>query len=156
MRSPTRASTLVHGGRGHPLRPVFDTTLGARIDASGTSVPMIALDLRGSARNSGSNGPLRQTSLNGPRRQLRVAGRSYLSSRRLRRSGRASTAAQSRIAARRTSAHGPEHAGARPDGVRVPVLSGGTFCGQKLSQISIRRYLYALRRTGLRRSSGGG
>lgn len=29
------------------LRPVFETTLGARIDSDGTSLPMIALDLAG-------------------------------------------------------------------------------------------------------------
>ena len=44
------AAALTAYARAHPrawtvLRPVFEKTLGARIDSSGTSLPMIALDL---------------------------------------------------------------------------------------------------------------
>lgn len=47
------AAALTAYARRHPrawaaLRPVFETTLGARIDSDGTSLPMIALDLDGS------------------------------------------------------------------------------------------------------------
>lgn len=46
------AAALTSYARRHPrtwagLRPVFENTLGARIDSDGTSLPMIALDLAG-------------------------------------------------------------------------------------------------------------
>ena len=45
-----KAAALTAYARAHPrawaaLRPVFENTLGARIDSEGTSLPMIALDL---------------------------------------------------------------------------------------------------------------
>jgi deazaflavin-dependent oxidoreductase (nitroreductase family) len=48
------AAALTAYARRHPrawaaLRPVFETTLGARIDSGGTSLPMIALELAGRA-----------------------------------------------------------------------------------------------------------
>lgn len=52
MSGEEAAAALTAYGRAHPrawaaLRPVFETTLGARIDSDGTSLPMIALDLGG-------------------------------------------------------------------------------------------------------------
>ena len=53
LTSEETATALTAYARGHPrawaaLKPVFETTLGARIDRDGTGLPMIALDLRGS------------------------------------------------------------------------------------------------------------
>ena len=50
LTSEETAAALTAYARRHPrawavLRPVFETTLGARIDSDGTSLPMIALDL---------------------------------------------------------------------------------------------------------------
>jgi deazaflavin-dependent oxidoreductase (nitroreductase family) len=50
LTSEETALALTAYARRHPrawaaLRPVFETTLGARIDSDGTSLPMIALDL---------------------------------------------------------------------------------------------------------------
>jgi len=47
---PLAAAALTAYARRHPrawaaLKPVFETTLGARIGSDGTSLPMIALDL---------------------------------------------------------------------------------------------------------------
>jgi deazaflavin-dependent oxidoreductase (nitroreductase family) len=52
----SRAQWL-RNARRHPrawaaLRPVFETTLGARIGPESTSLPMIALDLAGSSQDS--------------------------------------------------------------------------------------------------------
>jgi deazaflavin-dependent oxidoreductase (nitroreductase family) len=49
------AAALTAYARSHPrawaaLRPVFETTLGARIGSDGTSLPMIALDLTSTSR----------------------------------------------------------------------------------------------------------
>jgi len=40
------------------LRPVFETTLGARINSDGTTLPMIALDLAESHRRRGALEPV--------------------------------------------------------------------------------------------------
>ena len=50
LTSQETAAALTAYARAHPrawaaLRPVFENTLGARIDSDGTSLPMIALDL---------------------------------------------------------------------------------------------------------------
>jgi len=50
LTSEETAAALTAYARRHPrawaaLKPVFETTLGARIDSDGTSLPMIALDL---------------------------------------------------------------------------------------------------------------
>lgn len=50
LTSEEKAAALTAYARRHPrawaaLRPVFEATLGARIDSGGTSLPMIALDL---------------------------------------------------------------------------------------------------------------
>ena len=52
MTSEETAAALTAYARRHPrswaaLKPVFETTLGARIDSDGTSLPLIALDLVG-------------------------------------------------------------------------------------------------------------
>jgi deazaflavin-dependent oxidoreductase (nitroreductase family) len=52
LTSEETAAALTAYARRHPrawaaLRPVFENTLGARIDSDGTSLPMIALDLAG-------------------------------------------------------------------------------------------------------------
>lgn len=53
LTSEETAVALTSYARRHPrawaaLRPVFENTLGARIDSDGTSLPMVALDLGGS------------------------------------------------------------------------------------------------------------
>lgn len=53
LTSEETAAALTAYARRHPrawaaLKPVFEATLGARIDSDGTSLPMIALDLAGS------------------------------------------------------------------------------------------------------------
>ena len=53
LTSEEAAAALTAYARRHPrawaaLKPVFEATLGARIDGDGTSLPMIALDLAGS------------------------------------------------------------------------------------------------------------
>ena len=53
LTSEETAAALTAYARSHPrawaaLKPVFEATLGARIDSDGTSLPMIALDLAGS------------------------------------------------------------------------------------------------------------
>jgi deazaflavin-dependent oxidoreductase (nitroreductase family) len=53
LTSEETAVALTAYARRHPrawaaLRPVFENTLGARIDSDGTSLPMVALDLGGS------------------------------------------------------------------------------------------------------------
>ncbi len=58
LTSEEAAAALTAYARRHPrawaaLKPVFEATLGARIDGDGTSLPMIALDLAGS-RPSGT------------------------------------------------------------------------------------------------------
>ena len=58
LTSEETAAALTAYARAHPrawaaLRPVFENTLGARIDSNGTSLPMIALDLAG-ARPGGT------------------------------------------------------------------------------------------------------
>jgi deazaflavin-dependent oxidoreductase (nitroreductase family) len=50
LTSEEAAAALTAYARRHPrawavLRPVFENTLGARIDSDGTSLPMVALDL---------------------------------------------------------------------------------------------------------------
>jgi deazaflavin-dependent oxidoreductase (nitroreductase family) len=50
LTSQDAAAALTAYARSHPrawtaLKPVFETTLGARIDSAGTSLPVIALDL---------------------------------------------------------------------------------------------------------------
>ncbi len=50
LTSEETAAALTAYARRHPrswaaLKPVFETTLGTRIDSNGTSLPMIALDL---------------------------------------------------------------------------------------------------------------
>ncbi|MGH3165504.1 MAG: nitroreductase family deazaflavin-dependent oxidoreductase [Trebonia sp.] len=50
LASEETSSALIDYAAGHPrawaaLKPVFEATLGARIDPGGTSLPMIALDL---------------------------------------------------------------------------------------------------------------
>jgi len=50
LTSEEATAALTAYARAHPrawaaLRPVFENTLGARIDSDGTSLPMIALDL---------------------------------------------------------------------------------------------------------------
>ena len=50
LTSAETAAALTAYARAHPrawaaLKPVFEATLGARIDSDGTSLPMIALDL---------------------------------------------------------------------------------------------------------------
>jgi deazaflavin-dependent oxidoreductase (nitroreductase family) len=52
LTSEETATALAAYASGHPgswavLKPVFEATLGARIDSDGTSLPMIALDLAG-------------------------------------------------------------------------------------------------------------
>jgi len=56
------AAALTAYARRHPrawaaLRPVFETTLGARINCDGTTLPMIALDLAESHRRRGALAP---------------------------------------------------------------------------------------------------
>jgi deazaflavin-dependent oxidoreductase (nitroreductase family) len=58
MASEEAAAALTAYARRHPraraaLRPVFQATLGARIDGEGTSLPMIALTLPDSSRPEG-------------------------------------------------------------------------------------------------------
>jgi hypothetical protein len=50
LTSEEAAAALTAYARAHPrawaaLQPVFENTLGARIDSNGTSLPLIALDL---------------------------------------------------------------------------------------------------------------
>ena len=57
LTSEETAAALTAYARRHPrawaaLKPVFEATLGARIDSDGTSLPMIALDLAGSRRRA--------------------------------------------------------------------------------------------------------
>jgi deazaflavin-dependent oxidoreductase (nitroreductase family) len=52
LTSKETAAALTAYARAHPrawaaLRPVFEKTLGARIDSDGTSLPLVALDLAG-------------------------------------------------------------------------------------------------------------
>jgi putative transposase len=47
VRASPRACARRHPRSWAALKPVFETTLGARIDSDGTSLPMIALDLAG-------------------------------------------------------------------------------------------------------------
>jgi len=58
LTSEEATAALTAYARAHPrawaaLRPVFENTLGARIDSDGTNLPMIALDLAG-ARPGGT------------------------------------------------------------------------------------------------------
>lgn len=58
LTSEETTAALTAYARAHPLawaalRPVFENTLGARIDSNGTSLPVIALDLAG-ARPGGA------------------------------------------------------------------------------------------------------
>ena len=55
LTSDETAAALAAYAAGHPrawaaLRPVFETTLGARISGQGTSLPMIAFELAGGSR----------------------------------------------------------------------------------------------------------
>ena len=75
-REQAAAALTAYAGR-HPrawaaLKPVFETTLGARIDSDGTSLPMIALDLVG--KRPGGTPQLAGTACTAPVARWRPGG----------------------------------------------------------------------------------